>query len=45
MEYEYDDDDDSLTDNVVEGDIMAQPEDNDGGLRAIVTTDPDRWES
>ena len=43
MEYEYDDDDDTLNDNVMEGDIMARPDDNDdGGLRAVMTTDPDR---
>ena len=41
VEYEYDDDDDTLTDNVVEGDIMVKPDDNNG-LRAAMTTDPDR---
>ena len=42
MDYEYDDEDTSM-DNVVEGDIMVTPGDNDdGGLRAAMTTDQDR---
>ena len=42
VDYEYDDEDTS-TDNVVEGDIMVTPGDNDkGGLRAAMTTDQDR---
>ena len=44
VDYEYDDEDTSI-DNVVEGDIMVTPGDNDdGGLRAAMTTDKDRHE-
>ena len=42
VDYEYDDEDTSI-DNVVEGDIMVTPGDNDdGGLRAAMTTDQNR---
>ena len=42
VDYEYDDEDTSM-DNVVEGDIMVKPSDNDDrGLRAAMTTDQDR---
>ena len=40
MEYEYDDDDDTLDDIVVEGDIMVKPD--DGRLRSAPITDTDR---
>ena len=40
MEYEYDDDDDTMTDNVVEGDIMVTPE--DGRFSSAPITDRDR---
>ena len=39
VEYEYDDDD-TLDDVVVEGDIIVTPD--DGMLNAMMTTDPDR---
>ena len=41
MEYEYDDDDETLDDVVVEGDIMLTPDDE--RLNAMMTTDLDRW--
>ena len=40
MEYEYDDDDGTLNDNIVEGDIMVKPD--DGRLRSAPITDTDR---
>ena len=41
VEYEYDDDDETLDDVVVEGDIMLTPDDE--RLNAMMTTDLDRW--
>ena len=40
VKYEYDDDDDTMTDNVVEGDIMVTPD--DGRFSSAPITDRDR---